>query len=137
MRLLFAASTILFLGCAGRVTVKNTQGEVRFDFVNGALGRDIEVLGITVYQVESGRRGTDVCALNLVAGQMRNAEKLRGWTYGKAVGGSYRLSECGPLVPDQIYGVAVHTADRRVVGVDFKINQDGSVVSLGAAKTSN
>lgn len=92
------------------------------------------MLDIEVYEVRDGLLGRRVCEARLPDELWKDPPKTSAWTYGNRINGNGQARECELLVVRQAYRIAAHLADRRVLGMDFQLCQEGSVVDLPTGK---
>jgi hypothetical protein len=121
----------LVAGCASGGLVRATRGSgtVRFDF--DERGKGIDVMGVSVYEVdEQGVRGRVVCDLKRRS-PVRDIANLTTWVYGQTAGADYAAVGCAPLSVERHYGVTVYQPGHCISHTTFALARDGSVQDLG------
>jgi hypothetical protein len=136
MRYLATAILIVITGCAGPGTVsarRNGDG-ILFRFAEGSHP-GIHLIGVSVFEVESGRRGRTVCGLQLKEAAPSYGAPLVDWVYGTdPQGGDYETKDCIGLAPNLVYGIAGYRYDHRLVLTHFVLYEDGTVHEVGLRK---
>jgi hypothetical protein len=121
--------TLCLVACAtGRIKVMSDRDDVRFNFERS--GKPVLVGGISVFEVEQGRRGRTVCDLNSTSRWMQDLSRMDSWIYGREVVPNYRAVGCIPLIPGREYGVLVHSVNCMFL-THFTISENGTVLDLG------
>jgi hypothetical protein len=104
--------------------------DVRFDLKTGVFNNGEPVVGIAVYEIQNDQIGSTVCESRLPDPQWKSPPKIGSWIYGEDLGGTHQRHECNVLAPGHVYRIAVHLSDRRVLGTDFEVRDDGSVINV-------
>jgi hypothetical protein len=132
MRYIVAAILIVLGGCAGPGTVSARRNGDGIVFRFGEKNRPgIHLIGVDVFEVESGRRGRTVCGLQLKKAAQYYGAPLTEWAYGKEPqGGDYETKDCIGLAPNVVYGIAGYRYDHRLVWIHFVVHDDGTVHEL-------
>ena len=122
---------VFVVGCgsAAQLRASSDSDGIRFNF--DRRGEAVPVLGISVFEMDNGRRGRTVCDLDRISPASHATASMRTWLYGEVVGATYKVTECAPLDVEREYGVALYQPGHCLSFTRFRLRSDGSVVDLG------
>jgi len=128
MKYILTISLLLF-GCAqGRLAVVRENADIRFNF--GSAEEPARVLGISVFEMDSGNRGQTICSLER-SSKFVSPVEMSTWIYGKPIPqASFYPVGCGPLSIGREYGVTITDPSHRNFFKRFRLAEDGRILTV-------